>query len=110
MLAPSYAINFQLTIIFKFLYMNAGELLKVQQAAHCDLILLEHDRKPRRAKSRKSQMREVVLKEAWDRLGDLPSVSQENKVKRVRTFLQSVDPFTILAPGERTISSNSNSN
>ena len=77
---------------------------------HCDLILLGHGRKPRRAKSRKSEMREGVLKEAWRRLGDLSSVSQENKVQRVRTFLKSVDTFTILSPGERAIHSNSNSN
>ena len=92
-----------------FLLYYAGELLKVQQAAHCNLTLLEHGRKPRRAKCRKSEMRKGILKEAWDRLGDLSSVSHGNKVKRLRTFLKSVDPFTILAPGERTISSNNNS-
>ena len=59
--------------MFRLYYV--GELLKVQQAAHCDLILLEHGRKPRRMKSRKSEMREGILKEAWDRLGDLSSVS-----------------------------------
>ena len=106
-LLPSASLSFTsggFCIFLHFLLFEIlGELVKIQEAAYCKLLLLEHGSKPHRPRSNKAHLKEKALKEAWLRLGDLSILPKEKRIKKIRSFLQTVDPFTILDCGKHTI-------